>query len=202
MGRKLEPELIEYFERKLENNGIYELALENKLPRIIMVEAAKTLVGNKEKGFNRGKIIELVQATTGNKPPDAYCMSTVMSCIAFAELKLGIKSHLKSSASCASVFSACDEQYYVKNIPAAGAVAIWGRYDSSNNSSNNGKYLGGHTGIVISADDEYAWLVEGNTSSSLNGNDEIISDGQGIHFTKRKLYPNGSFKLRKYLKPF
>lgn len=196
MGRKLKSELIEFFEDKLKDNEYYHFALENKLPRLIIVEAAKTLVGQKEKGFNRGKIIELVQASCGGSPGHAYCMYTVQACVAFAELKLDIKSHLKASGSCASVFNACDEQYYVKTIPAAGAVAIWGHYDSKMN------YKGGHTGIVLHADDEYCWLVEGNTSSSINADDEIIRDGQGIWFTKRKLHPTGEMKLRKYIKPF
>lgn len=190
--RQLHPELYAFIDDKLLDNGVAQNAIQDKDARTLMVEAAKTLVGVRERtGHNDGKMVELIQKTSQGHKGDAWCAFFVMSIIAYAEIKTGLKSKVKSSGSCASIWNACTPSMLVKYHPLPGALCVWKHQNGS-----------GHIGIVCSADEEIMYLVEGNTSKGLDPNGRIERDGQGCYFTMRERFPTGEMKLRGFIKPF
>lgn len=192
MKRHLEPELIKYIDDKLKDNAIALNAIEDKDPRTLMVEVAKCLVGIREKtGHNDGKLVELIQKTSGGMRGYAWCMYFVQTCIAYAELKTGLKSTIKSSGSCADVRTHSLPAQKVMRIPLPGAIVLWIHANGT-----------GHTGIVAAADEETFFACEGNTTGGLDEQGNIEREGGGAYYTKRSMHPTGEMKLWGFLKPF
>lgn len=189
--RILQPELIKYIDDKLKDNAIAHNAIEEKDCRTLMVEVAKSLVGIREKtGRNDGKLVELIQKTSGGKKSYAWCMYFVQTCIAYAELKTGMKSKIKSSGSCASVRLASTPDMKVKTIPLPGAIILWIHANGN-----------GHTGIVVAADEDTFFACEGNTSGGLDEQGNVEREGGGAYYVKRSMHPTGEMKLWGFLKP-
>lgn len=191
MPRNIKQELIDYLDEKLKDNGIAQNAILDKDCRTLMVEAAKCFIGVREKTNNNdGKMVELIQKTSGGKKGYAWCMYFVQTCIAYAEVKTGLKSKIKSSGSCADVRTNSEAEMKVKNIPLQGAVILW--------IHKNGN---GHTGIVVAADEETFFAIEGNTTGGLDEQGNIEREGGGCYYTKRSMHPTGEMKLWGFLKP-
>lgn len=191
MKRKLEPELIKYIDEKLKDNKIAHQAIEEKDARTLSVEVGKILVGIKEKtGRNDGYLVNLIQKTCGGISGWAWCMYFVQSCIAYAELKTGLKSKIKPSGSCADVRINSTPDMKVQNIPLPGAVAIWIHANGS-----------GHTALVVAADESVFYATEGNTGGGVDPDGKIVRDGQGSYYTKRSMHPTGEMKLWGFIKP-
>lgn len=198
LARKvIEPAMVKFLDGKLKDNGLFQKALAEKDARTIMRLAAQVCVGIREKGGNnRGPLVELIQETIGGHSQEAWCMSFVQTMIAYAELKTGIKSPLYVSEGCDQVWTESPKAQRVKIAPLAGAVVIWGHYNSK------GQYTGGHTGILDSADDKTFYAFEGNTTGGVSESDKVIRDGGGVYHTKRSKSGNGDMKVRGFLKPF
>lgn len=195
--RKLEPELVRFFDGKLRTHGLAQEAMLKRDARTLMRLAAQVCVGIREEGGNnRGHMVELIQETVGGHSAEAWCMSFVQSCIAYAELKTGVKSPIIVSESCAQVWTDTPQAWRVKHTPLAGAVVIWGHYNSQ------GKYAGGHTGILDSCDDEIFFAYEGNTTGGIGAGDKVIRDGSGVYYTRRKRDGDGDMHVRGFLIPF
>jgi hypothetical protein len=195
--RQIEPKLVAFIEEKLKGNGLYEHALETKDFRFIMVEAAKCLVGIKEKtGHNDGEFIKLIQETVGGASGEPYCAAGMMTIIAFAELKTGLESPIPATELAREIWTGTPKQFRVKKIPAAGAIAVWGDLDSK------GKLkLTGHAEVVLSADDKEFHDVGFNTSGTTNPNSEVNRDGNGVYYTKRNYKATKARKLLGFVKP-
>lgn len=190
--RELKPELLKYIDDKLAGNAIAQNAILDKDPRTLMVEAAKACVGIREAtNQNDGYYVELIQKTSGGRKGDAWCAFFVMSIIAYAELKTGLKSKVKHSGSCASIWNSCTSDMLVKYNPLPGGLCVWRHHNGS-----------GHIGIVVAADEETMFLVEGNTTSGLDPDGKIEREGGGCYFTKRSRCPTGEMKIRGFIKPF
>jgi hypothetical protein len=195
--KKIEPKMVEFLDGKLAGNGLFQMALANKDARIIFRLAAQACVGIRETGGNNsGPMVELIQETIGGHSKEAWCMSFVQTCLAYAELKTGLVSPVFMSEGCAQVWAGTDKKQRVKLIPAPGAIIIWGHYDKK------GKYLGGHTGVVDSVEGRFFYAFEGNTTGGLTGNDKVIRDGGGCYYTKRRFAGDGNMKVRGFIKPF
>ena len=195
--KKIEPKMVEFLDGKLAGNGLAQLAIANKDARTLFRLAAQACVGIREEGGNNeGPLVELIQETIGGHSKEAWCMAFVQTCLAYAELKTGITSPVYVSEGCAQVWSGTDKKQRVKLIPAAGAIVIWGKYDKK------GKYLGGHTGIVDHVDGQYFYPFEGNTTSGITGKEEVVRDGGGVYYTKRRFAGQGNMKVRGFIKPF
>jgi hypothetical protein len=191
MARKLEKELVEYIDSKLKDNAIAQNAIEDKDCRTLLVEVAKCLVGIREKtGRNDGKLVELIQKTSGGRKGHAWCMFFVQTCIGYVELKTGLKSRIKSSGSCASVRLASTPDMKVKSIPLPGAIILWIHANGN-----------GHTGIAVAADEENFFACEGNTTGGLDEQGNIEREGGGAYYTKRSMNPTGEMNLWGFLKP-
>lgn len=192
--RKLQPDLIKYFDDHLANNALAAYAIEHKAPRTLMVEAAKTLIGVREKtGHNDGVIVELLQKTVGGIKGYSYCMYAVQSVLAYAEHKLNIESKVHASGSCLDVWDHTDKSMRVQYTPLQGAIIIWKHM--------SGNYTG-HTGLILSCDEDSFFAIEANTGSGLDINSKVVSNGDGIYMTKRSRRPVGEMQIQGFIKPF
>lgn len=192
--RRIHHNMIKYLDKKLENNFDAKYAIQNKLPRILMAEAAKACVGIRElTGKNDGPLIELIQKTVdrfaGKEP---YCMAFVQTILAYAEYKTGIKSKLFPTEHCMTLLRKTGPDMLVQYKPLAGAIPIWNKIKSDE----------GHTGILISCDDEFFYCVEANTTVGINDGDKLVRDGGGIYLTKRPFANVNNFILKGFIKPY
>lgn len=191
MKRTLDPELITFITSALTRNAIAQNAIHDSDCRTLLVEVAKLFVGVKEAtGHNDGKVVEQFQKTCGGRVGQSYCMYFVQTCIAYVELVTRIESPIIADGYCTDVWNAATPYLHVQAIPLHGAIAIWKHAGSDK----------GHTGIVVSADHNMFYTIEGNTSSGIDVGGKIVSDGQGVYFKKRDMHPSGELMLRGFLK--
>lgn len=194
--RNIEQFMVEYIDGKLAKNGLAQEAIKNKQSRILMVEAAKTLVGIKEDtGRNDGKFIKGIQETVGGASGEPYCIAGVMTCLAYVEKKIGVTSKLMATEHAQTLFKDTKKRLpksMVKKIPLPGAVALWG--DVGKNS--------GHGEIVYAADDKQFFCVGFNTSGTTKPGSEVNREGNGVFFTVRSYKDTAKRKLLGFVKPF
>lgn len=191
--RKIEAELVNFIDKKLEKNGLAQEALKNKDARALMVQAATTLVGIREAtGRNDGKMIRLLQETVGGASGESWCMSTIQSLIAYAEVKTGKKSPVIDSELCLTVWQKTPKSSRVKLLPMAGAIAIW---------NDTGKTTG-HTEMVISADGVTMQCIGGNTGGTTKPGQPVEANGNGVYYTVRSMKGTKKRALLGFLIPF
>jgi hypothetical protein len=190
--RHIQPDMVAFIDKKLAGNGLADLAIKNKDARTLMRLAAQVCVGIREIGGNNtGPMVTLIQKTVGGPDHVAWCMSFVQTCIAYAELKTGVKSPVFVSEHCQTVWRETPVAQRVKFLPLAGAVVIWRHGTSSS----------GHTGIVDSCDTKTFHAFEGNTESGIVAG-KVERDGGGIYWTSRSLEGTGDMHILGFLKPF
>ena len=191
--RQIKQKLVDYLDGKLQGNGIAQQAISVKDARTVFVEACRACVGIREAtGHNDGPLVEALQDTIGGHSGEPWCMSTMQSCLAYAELKTGIKSPIYPSEYCINVWAQTPVEQRVKSIPLPGAIVIW----------KHGNTSSGHTGCVIGADEKTFQAVEGNTTSGTDPNGKVIREGGGCYFTKRSMAGNGDMHVVGFLKAF
>ncbi len=192
-GKKIEPKMIEFLLAKLKENGLFQDAVNKRDARTVMRLAAQVCVGIREQGGNnKGPMVELIQETLGGAGAEAWCMSFVQTCVAFAEYATGVKSPIYASEHCMTTWNNTPKAQRVSSIPAAGAIIIW----------QHGSSTSGHTGIVEACDGVNFTAFEGNTESGVNPSGSVVRDGGGVYHTKRSLKGAGTMKLVGFLKPF
>lgn len=193
--RKIEQKMIAYIDSKLAGNGSAQHAIENKTAREVFGYAMECLVGVREHGGNnRGPLVELIQETVGSHSGEAWCMSTIQTAIAYAEVKCGVVSRFPATEHCLTAWKTAPKELHVEFSPLKGAVIIWQHGTSSN----------GHTGMFIEAlKSNIMSTIEGNTNSgNEDGHGAIIRDGGGVYKTARSMLPGGEMHLLGFLKPF
>ena len=186
--RSIESELFYWFDEKLKGNGMAQQAVKEKDARLIFGLAMESLVGTYEVGGNNtGPMVKLLQKTIGEASREPWCMSTVQSCLAYAEEKTGIKSPVYASEHCMTTWRQTPVIQRVKQSPLKYAIVIW----------RNGDTDSGHTGVVVESDHRQ-WFrsVEGNTGS------DGSRDGDGVYYKKRDWIRNGNLIKVGFLKPF
>lgn len=193
--RAIEKKMIAYLDAKLAGNGAAQEAIKSKDARSLFGYAAEACVGIREAtGANDGPMVKLLQETIGGANGEAWCMSFVQTCLAYAEHKTGVKSPIHPSEHCMTTWNKTPKKMRVKRVPLKGAIAIWNYPPSAN----------GHTGIVM----EYAHkknkmkLVEGNTTSGLRADGTIERDGGGCYQTERSTLSGKKMVLVGFLIPF
>lgn len=190
--RSIEKDMIRWLDGKLKNNGLAQKAIEEKLPRILMVEAAKACVGIREVGGNnQGPMVELMQKTIGSAGREPWCVSFVMTCIAYAEVKTGVPSPIFPTEHVVTMWTQTNKTQRVKRHPLAGAIVCW-RYGNS---------ASGHTGIILDCDEKIFNACEGNTESGIEGGN-VVREGGGVYLTTRNRYGTGNMKVLGFLKPW
>lgn len=191
--RQIKPELIEFLDKKLEKNGLAQMALKNKDARTLFRLAAESCVGITElSGRNDGKMVRLLQETYGSASGEPWCMALVQSCLAYAEVKCKVKSPVTASELCTHVWNTTPKKQRVKLLPLAGAIAIWQDVGKST----------GHTEIVISCDGKTFSAVGGNTSGTTKPGEAVNRDGNACVYTVRSMKSSAKRKLLGFLRPF
>jgi hypothetical protein len=191
--RKIEKELVDFIDKKLEKNGLAQDALARKDARALMVQAASALVGIKEAtGRNDGKMVKLLQETVGGASGEPWCASMIQSLIAYAEVKTGKKSPIIASELCFAMWHKSPKTSRVKLLPLAGAIAIW---------NDVGKTTG-HTEMVLSCDGQIFQAVGGNTGGTTTPGEPVEANGNGVYYTVRSMKGTKKRALLGFLKPF
>lgn len=199
--RKIQIELSQLIDTKLLMNGLAQEHIKNKNPRGLVIEAAKSCVGQREAtGKNDGKFVSLVQKTVDNLASgEAWCMAFVQTMIAYAELKTGIKSPLLATEHCLTLWGDTKAKYpdqLVKISPLSGAIVIW----------QHGNTANGHTGFVLDCDETQFSAIEGNASGYLVPvnlvDSKVNREGNGVFYTRRSRDGNGDMKILGFIKPF
>lgn len=188
MTRNIEQKMVNFIDAKLASNGLAQHAINTKDSRLLFGLAAEACVGIRESGGNNmGPMVELIQQTVGRAEGEAWCMAFVQTCLAYAELKCGVRSPIFVSEHCRTVWQMTDQEQRVKISPLKYAIVIWGKDGSSS----------GHTGIVIEAKkNSHIMTIEGNTGS------QDARDGDGIYYKKRDWLRTGSLVRLGFLRPF
>lgn len=194
--RQIEKKMVEFMDKKLAGNGAAQDAIKNKDARAVFVYAAEACVGIREQGGNnKGPMVELIQETLGNAAQEAWCMAFMQTCIAYAEVKTGVKSPIYESEHCMTVWNKTPVKQRVKIYPARGAIVIW----------RHGTSSAGHTGAFLEGVGEGSKqmkCVEGNTESGLTASGSVERDGGGVYLTQRSMVKNGTMNVVGFLKPF
>ena len=184
--RSIENKMVLWLDNKLANNGLAQNAIKNKDARTLFRLAAECCVGIKETSNNSGPMVELIQETIGSAVKESWCMSFIMTCLAYAEVKTGIKSSVFPSELCTEVWNKTPKFLRVKKIPAPGAITVWQR----------GSTIYGHTGVMLEWQDNKFISCEGNTS------DLSVSNGDCVAVKSRSSKATGALKVLGWLKPF
>lgn len=191
--RNIQSDMINFLDEKLLSNGLFFQAQRDKNPRVIFRLAMQACVGIKEVGGNNmGPMVELIQDTIGDAGGESWCMSAIQTCLAYAEVKSGIKSPIFASEHCLTVWNETPKEQRVKNIPLPGAIVIW----------RHGNTTKGHTGCVEATDGKVLYTYEGNTERGINPDGSIERDGGGFYYCKRPFKSSYDMRLVGFLKPF
>jgi hypothetical protein len=188
MDRQIEPELLNWFDEKLKNNGLAQHAMKEKNARLLFGLAAEACVGIVEVGGNNnGPLVRLIQKTIGEASREPWCASFVQSCLAYAEQKTGQQSPVFATEHVQTMWNKTPQVARVKTFPLKYAIVCW-RYEGTSN---------GHTGIVNENNRQSKmYTIEGNT------NDDGAREGHGVFYKKRDWIRNGSLVKLGFLKPF
>lgn len=185
--RKIEKPMLAWIDAKLAGNGLAQKAIADKDARLVFRLAAEACVGIKEEGGNnRGTLVSLMQDTVGGPDPTAWCMSAVQTWISYAERRTGIASSIYASEHCQQVWINTPKIMRVKKIPAAGAIVIWKRGNTSS----------GHTGVMLE------WLGNKFNSVEANTGSQSMSDGDGVFYKTRAAKQTGNLRVLGFLRPF
>ncbi|MBL8389845.1 MAG: CHAP domain-containing protein [Hydrogenophaga sp.] len=198
MPRKIHADAVALIDGLIANDPLAQDSIRKKRVRQLFVQATVACLGIKEVQKNKGPEVELFLKTVGLGSGDAWCMSFMQTCIAYAELKTGLVSPLFASGTCMTVWTKTPLTQRVQNLPLAGAIAIWQHLDSPSH---------GHTGMVLDCDGVSFHAIEGNTSEGYEDiNGEVGQTGDGVGFTHRRVDlfnpQKGDMQLRGFLKPF
>lgn len=191
--RQIKPKMVAFIDSKLVGNGAAQHAIAVKDARSLMIYAAEACVGIREATNNNdGPMVELIQSTVGDASGEAWCMAFVQTCIAYAELKTGVKSPLMATEHCLTLWRNTPEGQRVKMIPAPGAIIIW----------QHGTSDRGHTGFMTEWLKPLMETVEGNTTSGVRTDGSIEREGGGVYINKRNVIQNGLMRVVGFIKPF
>lgn len=195
---KLEKPLVAFLDAKLRDNPVFLQAVEDKKPRAVLCEAVKAMVGFKEKtGKNDGEKIVWVQETYGSAVKEPYCIAGIMTGLAYATLKTGIPHKVFETESSAALWDKTPKIQRVKYMPLPGALAVWADINSKGIRKGTG-----HGEIVLAADEKQFHCVGFNTSGTVNPNDKVNREGNGVYYTVRSYKDTKSRILLGFLKPY
>lgn len=195
MKREIEKRMVQWLDDKLLSNkvGLAVHAIETKDSRLLYRLANEACVGIREEGGNNhGPLISLIQETVGNAEYEPWCLSLQMTCLAYAERKIGIISPIPAGEHCLSVFQETPKKYHVKKIPAPGAIIIW----------QHGNTSSGHAGCLTEYMGAKMKTIEGNSESGVTPSGSVVRDGGGCYANIRSTTGTGKMKVKGFLIPF
>ena len=133
-----------------------------------LIAIARTQIGVREHGFNKGKEVEQYQDVIGGVGQEAWCLA-FMQWVALQFCKtVGVKVPLYPTEHCQTLYNNTPEKYR-RSKPAPGYLFIQKSYTSQ----------AGHTGICTTDGSIKFGTIEGNTDASGG------SEGDGVYETSR-----------------
>lgn len=170
-----------------------EIPVESPSLEITPELVRKTFMNNFEKfdgqretkGHNRSAWIDKINKWIGAKLGSPYCATACSKALADTEAELGIKIHVKQTASSQSMWNETDKKYRVK-IPFYGCIGVMYNYS---------KPTRGHIFVVRNNPDTKGFhnTFECNTDAAGN------RDGDGCMFSIRNLKGDSSKGMRGYI---
>jgi hypothetical protein len=138
-----------------------------------IIDWAKTQVGVREHGFNRGKEVEEYQKVVdGVSSGEAWCLCFCQAAAKHVANKLGVRNPLFPTEHCATLFRATGKAFISPN-PKLGSIMIMKHKDSDS----------GHAGIVVDEGQIRMFeTIEGNT------NEEGSREGDGVYRKVRDIH--------------
>lgn len=193
LRRDLHPEMLRWLDLKLALNGMAQRAIREKDARTLFRLVAESCVGIQEAtGRNDGRMVELIQETIGGAVGEPWCAALVMTCLAYAEEKTGVKSPIIPTEHCQTMWNQTPKSQRVKILPLPGAIAVW--FDVNKTT--------GHTEIVLGCDGKTIHCVGGNTSGTKKPGEPVNREGNGCFYTVRSMKDTAKRRLVGFLKPF
>ena len=147
-----------------------------------LIAIAKSQVGVRENGFNKGKDVEKYQRVIGRAEQEAWCLAFMQWVVQQWCNKYGIKNPLHPTEHCQTLFNNTPEKYR-RTAPAAGLIFIQKSYTSQ----------AGHTGICTGGGAVSFPTIEGNTDSGGS------SEGDGVYIKSRLRAGTASKFVRGYI---
>lgn len=155
------------------------------------MRVAKTFLGVKERGYNRGDEVDFFNRTTGIAYGSSWCMAFVYSVHEIAYKSIGKKNPLYRTGSVSLQLKKANDAgnrlrvISMKDIGAAlllkkGAVLC--HKQGAQRVSDVGRLWSGHTGIFVTQSGSRITTIEGNTSSGSRGSQR---DGNGVYSRTR-----------------
>lgn len=182
MKRVISTQLKEYFDG-LELGDPFP---EN--PVKLFLDAAKALIGVHEEGRdNAGPIVTLMQQTVGVAFNEPWCVSMVMSLIAYVEATMGIESPIPATEHVLNLWNSSQKACRTES-PVAGDVILWKLVGTTS----------GHCGIVMEVTPDHYLTIEGNTSPAHH----LDRNGDGVYLKQRPKTGMGRFEILGFLRPF
>ncbi len=151
-----------------------------------LILMAKSQVGVRENGFNKGKMVEEFQKVVdGKAQSEAWCMAFMQWVIKKVCDQHGIKNPMYQSEHCYTVWNGTPEKYRLSK-PKAGSIMI--QVTKTKGKTN------GHTGIVTGgiSGDNFS-TVEGNTNGAGS------SEGDGVYNKTRSIHGSSSMNVKGFI---
>ncbi len=193
MERKLDGHIGLYI-----NSRIAHVSKDNPLltsPLNHFLLAMQAMVGIQETSLNAGRLVESIQKTVGRAEKEAWCLSTIMTAIAYVEERRNVKCPLPATEHCMTLFKWAMENDCLNDDPKEtdgvrpGDIMHWQYLDYSPAFQKYIESTRGHAGVVIKAGDVFE-TIEGNTGPGK----EVEREGDGVFKKLRTL--EGSGKMR------
>lgn len=134
-----------------------------------VLEVAAREIGVREVGRNRGKRVEIYQASVGLEPGNPWCAAFVSWCFLSAARELGVPCPLHPSGGALKLWRLAEPEARKKH-PEPGAIFV----------IDHGGGLG-HVGIVEAVRIGFVQTIEGNTSTGGS------REGDGVYRRTRPL---------------
>lgn len=157
-----------------------------ELVRTTFVKNMRKFNGQREtNGKNRSTWIDTINKWIGVSFGSPYCATAASRALADTEIELGIKIHIKKSASTQSMWWDTDAKYRVK-VPYKGCIGIMYNYSNGDQ---------GHAFIVEGSPDSSGNMPTFECNTDASGN----RDGDGCMISKRNIKGDSSKGMRGFL---
>ncbi|MCC6728276.1 MAG: CHAP domain-containing protein [Chthonomonadales bacterium] len=144
------------------------------------LETAKSQLGVREEGENRGPRVSEYLTTAGVSPGNPWCAAFVYWCVNKAAAAEGVPNPFVRTAYCPTIAAWARDNEVLHSTPQAGDVFL--RYGTV-----AGEYRASHTGFVTA--------VDGSVFSTIEGNTNIDGSREGIGVFARKRVNGNAYRF-------
>jgi hypothetical protein len=155
---------------------------------------AKTFIGIKEDGPNKGQMIERFQKAVDQQAVgESWCVGFVQYCLKGIDALFGTPPTRVFATELATAMWTRTPADLKRTEPAIGSIAVWAKLVDGKPSWQ------GHTGIVAEIVPLGVYTIEGNTSSGVSGSQR---EGDGVFLRLRMGAQIPGFQLLGYIVPW